>query len=102
MKLKFYREKLNLSQSEIANKLGIKQTTYSSYETGRNEPDIAMLINLANFFHISIDELVEREYDGINFSKLNDYHYSLISKISKSNEKECIKISSYIDGIQSK
>ena len=38
--------------------LDLRQNAYSHYETGRAEPSIANLCRLADFFGISIDELV--------------------------------------------
>lgn len=36
----------------------IKPNTYNRYECGVNEPDIEMLIKLADFFHVSVDFLL--------------------------------------------
>lgn len=37
-RLKLLRKELNLTQQELADKLGIKRTTIGNYEVGRNEP----------------------------------------------------------------
>jgi len=50
MKIKELRQKLKLSQYEVANKLGMPQTTFHYYEVGRNEPNIETLIKIADFF----------------------------------------------------
>ncbi|MDE6606067.1 MAG: helix-turn-helix domain-containing protein [Clostridia bacterium] len=62
--LKFQRKINNYSQKQLANILGIKQTTLSNWEIGRNEPPIEYLIALADLYDISLDELVERDYYG--------------------------------------
>ncbi|MDE5911108.1 MAG: helix-turn-helix domain-containing protein [Clostridia bacterium] len=62
--LKFQRKINNYSQKQLANILGIKQTTLSNWEIGRNEPPIGYLIALADLYDISLDELVERDYYG--------------------------------------
>ncbi len=50
------------TQAEMAIMIGVARTTYASYETGQNEPDIKTLIAIANIFKVSLDYLVNREY----------------------------------------
>lgn len=54
------REDAELSQTELAEALGIAQTTYSGYERGFREPSLEMLCRLADFFHTSTDYLLGR------------------------------------------
>lgn len=58
--LKELRQKENKTQKEIAEDLNITQRTYSNYETGKREPSIDMLINIADYYNTSIDILVGR------------------------------------------
>ncbi|MBO5954821.1 MAG: helix-turn-helix transcriptional regulator [Clostridia bacterium] len=102
MKLKEYRQKLKISQTALANKIGIPQTTYSHYEVGTNEPDITTLIKLADFYKVPIDALVERKFNNIDFSKFTDVHFELLEKISGLNETQCEKLIGYIDGASNK
>lgn len=46
------------SQSVFACKIGAKQTTYSAWECGKQEPNCEMLIHIASIFSASIDWLV--------------------------------------------
>lgn len=52
------REDAELSQAELAEALGIAQTTYSGYERGFREPSLDMLCQIADFFHTSTDYLL--------------------------------------------
>lgn len=52
------REDLDMTQTEIANMLGMSQTGYSKYETGENDIPTAILIKLADFYNTSIDYLL--------------------------------------------
>ena len=54
------REDADLSQAELAEALGIAQTTYSGYERGFREPSLDMLCQIADFFHTSTDYLLGR------------------------------------------
>lgn len=56
--LRELRKKRGLSQIEAANKLGLKQNTFSHYENGKSFPDMATLIKIAEYFKVSLDELV--------------------------------------------
>ena len=68
-KLKIYREKNKMTQSEVAEALGIKSATISKYESGLLEPNIESLKKLANLFNISVDELLKE--DDFDISKIN-------------------------------
>ena len=59
MRLKELREQEHYSQTEIAEKLNIKQNTYSQYETGQRQIPIAVLINLAKIYNVSVDYILE-------------------------------------------
>ena len=57
-RLKTLRESLHLSQSEVAAKVGISRSGYSSYETGVHQPDPDMLRKLAECFGTTADYLI--------------------------------------------
>lgn len=102
MLLKELRKKLKISQTELSNKIGIPQSSYSHFEIGRSEPDIATLIKLADFFKVPIDALVERKFNNVDFSKFTDIHFELLEKIAGLNETQCEKLIGYIDGSNNK
>lgn len=56
--LKILRKHHQQSQQAVSDALGIKRSTYSGYESGKVEPDIPMLIRLADYFSISLDNLL--------------------------------------------
>ena len=58
--LKILRKKTNLTQKEVADAVGITFQTYSYYETGRTNPTPEMLCKLADFFGVTVDELLGR------------------------------------------
>lgn len=53
------RIKKNLSQQSVADDLKIPRSTYSSYETGAAEPNLTLLIKLARFYKVSIDDILK-------------------------------------------
>ena len=59
MRLKDLREDSDLTQKIIADFLHIKQNTYSQYENGQRQIPIDMLIELARFYGVSTDYILE-------------------------------------------
>lgn len=58
MTLKELREKKEMSQSELASLVGLKQTTISQYEKGTRRPNLQMAKKLADALGISLDDFV--------------------------------------------
>lgn len=59
--LKHQREIRNLSQTELAQKSGLKQQMISHWEANKGLPNIDFCVRLAEYYNISLDELVGRE-----------------------------------------
>ncbi len=51
----------NLSQEELAEKIGVSRQTLSKYETGESLPDIEKCKVLADVFGVSLDDLISFE-----------------------------------------
>lgn len=63
------RKKHNLSQEELANKLGISRQAVSKWERAEASPDTDNLITLARLYNVSLDELlysVDDELDMVD------------------------------------
>ena len=60
MRLKELRKQRKLNQQAVADALNCSQAVYSRYESGDREPPLETLIRLADFYNISLDELVGR------------------------------------------
>ncbi|MCL2204806.1 MAG: helix-turn-helix domain-containing protein [Defluviitaleaceae bacterium] len=58
--LKNLREDNDLKQEDVALFINKTQQQYSRYETGENEPPLAVLVKLADYFHVSADFLLGR------------------------------------------
>ena len=61
--LKSAREKVGMTQKEIAEILGIDKSTYSGYESGKRSPDVPRIKELAKILNVSADKLlgIEKE-----------------------------------------
>ncbi len=60
MRLREIRKARGISQVKLAMELNTNQNTISRYETNEREPGLAELIKIADYFHVSIDYLLER------------------------------------------
>ncbi len=60
------RKAAGKTQHECADHLGINFTTYSSYETGRREPDVLKIKKIAAFLGVTGDYLLETGFDKKN------------------------------------
>lgn len=56
------RKERGLNQTELAPFIGISWRAYQTYERGEREPQMSTLIALADFYNLSLDELVCREW----------------------------------------
>ena len=57
--LKLLRVEKNIGQELLAEKIGVSKGIISMWENGLKEPKISSVIKIADFFEISIDELVK-------------------------------------------
>lgn len=69
--LKYFRMRENLSQSELADKLGISPSTISMYEVGKREPDFETEERIADFFNTDLNTLRGRDIESPSYY-LND------------------------------
>ena len=79
--LKELRKEKGITQEEFAEKLDVSGRTVSRWETGVNMPDISLLVEISEFFDVSIPEIIngERKSEIMNeevkevAEKLSDY-----------------------------
>ncbi len=59
--LKMLRNEKNLTQEQAGERFGVSSRTISRWETGRNLPDISLLVEISDFYGIDVRELIEGE-----------------------------------------
>ena len=59
--LKTLRKEKNITQENLAETLNVSTRTISRWETGRNMPDISLLVELSEFYQVSIAEIIDGE-----------------------------------------
>ncbi len=100
-RLRKLRESRHLNQQKLAIELNITQAAVSKYELGLSEPDINMLKNIANFFHVSIDYLVGASDIPIACLKsdLPNDELDIINKYRRLNDKQKAMSQAYMQGL---
>lgn len=69
--LKSLRTRKNLSQAQLASKIGVSRSTVAMWETSKSEPDIDMLVALSEALNTSIDYLIKGENCPCSCKKKN-------------------------------
>lgn len=60
-RLKELRLKKGLTQTELGEKVGVKQSTFTNWENGKREPNFETIIKIADLLEVSLDWLFGRE-----------------------------------------
>ena len=68
-RLKELREDRDLTQAQLAKYLNMSQTGYSKYETGENDVPTKILIELAKFYNVSVDYILELTNNSNPYSR---------------------------------
>ncbi len=87
--LKELRKEKGLTQEQLAERMNVSNRTVSRWETGSNMPDISLLVELAEFYDVSIPEIIDGERKSENMNeevketalKLSDYAEAINQKI---------------------
>lgn len=101
LKISEFRKEKGLTQTELANNLGISVKKLGAWEQCRAEPYVDDLIMLANFFDYTLDELMGRTTDDkpANSKGLTPQEYALITAYRKLNEKERLQAINIISAL---
>ena len=100
MNLLSLRESAGETQDFVAEKVGIKKTTYWSYETGRTQPDFETLIKLADHFDCSIDYLLGHKTKNIlHLDSFTPEQQELLDTVLQLTPTNCARVKAYADGL---
>ena len=64
--IKQTRTNEKMTQEEYGQKFGVSRQTVSSWENGRSLPDLQMLIDICNTYHLSLDKLLNEDTKFVN------------------------------------
>ncbi len=82
----------NREQRELTNFLGLKSVAFSEWKSGKSKSYKKYLIEIADFFNISLDYLVYGKEKGCSTFKLTDEEQELLEYFNKLSDKSKGKI----------
>ena len=92
--LRELRKEKNLTQEQLAEVLGVSGRTVSRWETGSNMPDLAIMIELADYYDIDIKELLNGERKSEMDKELKET-LKTVADYTDIQKREAVKASSY-------
>lgn len=82
-----YRKEKNMTQEEMANRLGVTAPAVNKWENGNSLPDIALLAPIARLLHISLDMLLSYE-EELTDTEINSLIQEMDDKLKKESYDE--------------
>ena len=89
--LKELRKEKGITQEQFAEHLGTSGRTISRWETGNNMPDISLLIEIAEFFDVSIPEIINGERKSESMNKESKEVAETLSEYATAEKEKMIK-----------
>lgn len=71
LNVKYLAEKYKLSQKEFGELFGLKQAVVSAYIRGVSNPQINTLIQISEYFDVSIDDLIKHDLSNLSEIRVN-------------------------------
>lgn len=66
------RKHLNISQEELANRIGLNRGNIASYENGSAEPKICNLLKMSKLFCISLSDLTQKDLSEVDLTSYKE------------------------------
>ena len=90
--LKELRNEKNLTQEQLAEKLGVSRRTVSRWETGSNMPDLDLLIEMAGYYAVDLRELLDGERKNEKMNKELEETVLKVADYSNEDKKKLTSI----------
>lgn len=90
-RLKRLREGHGLTTRVLGEIVGTSNATISRYETGKRDPDLVLVHNIAQYFNVTIEYLCGEDVTTNEENLINMY-----SKLSEDSKKDIIKYITYL------
>ena len=109
--LKKARLNMNYTQQQVADLMGITKSTYCGYETGKRQPDVAKLKQLARILNTSGDVLLETGFEpepsfenavaelNAHSTALSKTHQKALAQLEKMNDEQVKAVLAFINSL---
>lgn len=100
-RIRTLREARGISQQRLAIELNVSQAMISKYELSQSEPDMSMIRNLAKFFGVSADYLLEISDDKTSLSTygLSEAEKEVLFGFKRLDKIQKEKLKAYLKGL---
>lgn len=89
--IKELRKVKNLTQEQLAEEFNVSRRTVSRWETGKNMPDLDILIGMSDFFEVDLREILDGERKS---EKMNEEMKETVMKVAEYSNEEKKKMAS--------
>ena len=89
--LKELRQENQMTQEQLAEQMGVSRRTVSRWETGNNLPDLSMLVELADYYDVDLNEIFHGERRSETMDAELKYTLLQASEYSEGIKKKIIK-----------
>ena len=83
--IKELRKVKNLTQEQLAEEFNVSRRTVSRWETGKNMPDLDILIGMSDFFEVDLREILDGERKS---EKMNEEMKEAVMKVAEYSNEE--------------
>ncbi len=88
-RIRYMREKNNLTQTDLANRLGISRSAVNAWEMSLSSPSIGNIIEMSKVFHVTADYLLSAsEKLLVDISDLDNEQREIVLKLIDSLRKQ--------------
>ncbi len=103
LRIRELRTEKNATQQEIADKLGVSRQVFANWENEINQPDLHMLVSLADYFGVTADYLLGRTDDFGNAvmpdSQLSIEETEIVRLFRNMNDSQKDRFVAYGEGL---
>lgn len=86
------------TQKQIAKDTGLSEQTLSNYVNSKTEPPIQTLINLADYFNVSLDYLCDRQWNN-QIGYIPEEKKEIVKLVLQLNQQNTLKTFGYVSGL---
>lgn len=99
--IKWLRRSKGMGGHELAEQLGVSQSTISGYERGTREPSLATVIAICDFFHIDAHTLLTAELDTLKQHSTDQVAFEPLVEYGKPESSGLWDIRKLIEEVES-
>ena len=100
MRLKEVRENRGITQRQAAIGLNLSPTVYNRYENGLREPSNVVLLAMADYFNVTVDELLGREVQQKEPPKGEALDSALVDMLVNLTPDQVQRVQDFVAGLK--